>query len=293
MVMNIIKYFTDALKYELNVDFFEFPSFDLIDLIDIFIVAFLIYQLLSWIKDTRAWTLFKGIMFILIMSLVAQLLQLNTILWIFEKTINVGILAVIIVFQPELRKALEQLGRGNFISSIIEDTKDKNNKISVQSVEAIITALKQMAKVKTGAIMAIEHNVKLGEHERTGISIDAKISSQILINIFEHNTPLHDGAVIIRNDRIAAATCFLPITDNPDISLELGSRHRAALGLSEVSDAKIFVVSEETGTISMAYGGHLVRNISEDHIRKQLIHAPKKKKKEGRKFTIWKGRKHE
>jgi len=292
-MVDYIKNMSDVIKYEMKIDlsFMDLPSVRIKDIIDIIIVAYIIYHILVWIKDTRAWTLFKGIIIILIVSAIAYVFQFNTVLWIFEKTINVGILAVIIVFQPELRRALEQLGRGNLISTffINEDQKDSTEKISTIAVEEIIKACNQMSKYKTGALIVIEQEVKLGEYERTGIPIDAKVTSQLLINIFEHNTPLHDGAVMIRNNRITAATCFLPLSDNPNISKALGTRHRAALGLSEVSDSKIIIVSEETGTISMANIGIIRRNIDDDYIRQQLIYN-QKKTVESKKFTLWKGR---
>lgn len=292
-MVDYIKNISDVLKYEMKIDlsFMDLPSVGIKDIIDILIVAYIIYHILVWIKDTRAWTLFKGIIIILIVSAIAYVFQFNTVLWIFEKTINVGILAVIIVFQPELRRALEQLGRGNLISTffINEEQKDKTEKISSITVEEIIKACNQMSKDKTGALIVIEQEVKLGEYERTGIPIDAKVTSQLVLNIFEHNTPLHDGAVMIRNNRITAATCFLPLSDNPNISKALGTRHRAALGLSEVSDSKVIIVSEETGTISMANIGVIKRNIDDDYIRKQLIYS-QKRTVENKKFVLWKGR---
>jgi len=290
--LETLKQILDQIKFTA----IEIPHIGIKDIIEIFIIAFLIYRLISWIQDTRAWTLFKGILVIFLMWVFALFFQLNTILWIITNTISVGIIAVIIVFQPELRRALEQLGRGNFVSSLftLEDYRDRQQeRVSTQSVEAIIKAVEEMAKTKTGALIAIEQDVKLGEYERTGIQIDGKISSQLLLNIFENNTPLHDGAVIIRSNRIGAATCYLPLTDSVEVSKELGTRHRAALGLSEVSDSIIIVVSEETGTISVASGGNLVRNVNRDYLKGQLTYIPKKKI-DKKNFVLWKGRrKHE
>lgn len=263
------------------------PGF--IDLLDILIVAYLIYKIIFWIKETRAWVLFKGIMVIFAFTAVAVIFKLNTILWILSKTISVGIIAVIVVFQPELRRALEQLGKGTFIMSLFKfENNEGGEKENVKTVEEIVKAADKMSAVKTGALILIEKSVPLGDHERTGIPIDAIVTSQLLINIFEKDTPLHDGAVIIRNNRVAAATCFLPLTESNDISMELGTRHRAAIGASEVSDANVIVVSEETGSISLAKGGVLYRNLSPETLRSMLSGVSKQNKK---KLVLWKGRK--
>lgn len=276
-------FFNDFNTSNLNI-----PTVGLIDILDILIVAYLIYKIIFWIKETRAWTLFKGIIVIFAFTAVAVLLQLNTILWIMQNTISVGIIAVIVVFQPEMRKALEQLGKGTIFTSFFKfDTAKDLDKADAKTIDEILKAAEKMAAVKTGALMLIEQNVPLGDHERTGIPIDALVSSQLLINIFEHNTPLHDGAVIIRNNRIAAATCFLPLTESNEISMELGTRHRAAIGASEVSDAFVIVVSEETGAISLAKGGILYRNISTETLRGMLSQRNKSTKK---KLILWKGR---
>ncbi len=268
------------------------PHIKLTDLVDIAVVAYLIYKIVTWIKDTRAWTLFKGILVIFIVSAIAFFLQLNTLLWIFSNTISVGIIAVIVVFQPELRKALEQLGRGHIFSSflIFEDPKEKE-KLNTNTIEAVIKSVDQMSSVKTGALIVFEQEIKLGEHEQTGITIDAAVTSQLLLNIFEHNTPLHDGAVIIKNNRIAAATCYLPLTESQDLSKDLGTRHRAAIGVSEVSDAIVVIVSEETGAISVVKGGTLTRNIEVEIVRNMLMSTSKKKNGKN-KLVLWKGRHH-
>lgn len=266
---------------------FNIPTIQLNDIVDIFIVAFLIYTIVLWIKETRAWTLFKGILIILIFSAFVVVFKLNTILWILSNTLSVGITAIIVVFQPELRRALEQLGRTHFNFITFDNTK---NDLSSNTTDEIVKATEKMASVKTGALMLIEREVGLGDHERTGIPIDAIVSSQIIINIFEHNTPLHDGAVIIRNNRIAAATCFLPLTESQDLSKDLGTRHRAAVGVSEVSDALVIIVSEETGAISVAIGGKLTRNVTGEELRSMINEdSPENKKK----FVLWKGRKHD
>lgn len=216
--------------------------------------------------------MFKGIAVLILFMGVAAVLQLNTILWIFRNTINVGIIAVIVLFQPELRRALEELGRKNIISDVLirDDRNDKKDRVSDKTIQELVSAAISMSKNKTGALIVIEQNVALGEYESTGINIDAAISSQLLVNIFEHNTPLHDGAVIIRNNRVVAATCYLPLTGRNDLNKDLGTRHRAAVGISEVSDSMTLVVSEENGTISVAQAGVLSRNLDAESLRKQL-----------------------
>ena len=269
-------------------NFNYFPSIRAIDLLDILIVAYVIYKIIFWIKETRAWILFKGILVIFGFTLFALILQLNTILWVLSNTISVGIIAVIIVFQPELRKALEQIGKGSFFTAFFRfDSQKTDEKTTMKTVDEIIKAVEKMAAVKTGALILIEKNVPLGDHERTGILIDAVVTSQLIINIFEKNTPLHDGAVIIKNNRVAAATCFLPLTESNDISMDLGTRHRAAIGASEVSDADVLVVSEETGAISLAKGGILYRNLSQETLRGMLTKSENSGKK---KIVLWKGR---
>ncbi len=261
----------------------------IIDILDIFIVAFIIYKIIFWIKETRAWTLLKGIFVIFIFYIFAVVLKLNTITWILTNTISVGIIAIIVVFQPELRRALEQLGKGKMFELFIKDTDNDNDKLTSKTIDEILKASDKMASVKTGALILIEKSVPLGELERTGIPIDAVVTSQLLINIFEKDTPLHDGAVIIRNNRVAAATCFLPLTESNDISMELGTRHRAAIGASEVSDAYVIVVSEETGYISMAKDGILYRNVSIETLR-GMISSESGKPSIKKKLGLWKGR---
>lgn len=271
----------------LGVTGFVRPSIGFTDILDILIVAYIIYKIIFWIKETRAWVLFKGILVILALAAIATVLQLNTILWILSNTISVGIIAVIVVFQPELRKALEQLGKGKFFSYFMRNEEEDSHKASTRTVDEIIKAADKMGAAKTGALILVEQEVPLGDLERTGIPIDGAISSQLLINIFEHNTPLHDGAVIIRRNRVAAATCFLPLTDSNEVSMELGTRHRAAIGASEVSDAYVIVVSEETGSISVARGGVLYRDLTSEQLRTMLSRSNMVTKK---KLSFWKGR---
>ena len=244
------------------------PTIQLTDILDIVAVAALIYLVLIWIRKTRGWMLFRGIAIVLGAWIVAMILNLNMVELVFNKLFNIGILAIIVIFQPELRRALERLGTSRVFNNLFGY---KDNTVNKKTADALTEAMVNMASTKTGALIAVEQKVALGEYEQTGIPIDAEISSGLLINIFVKNTPLHDGAVIIRQNRVLAATCYLPLSENNDISKARGPRHRAALGLSEVSDAKVFIVSEETGAMSMAYQGELYRDITKDFIRRQLI----------------------
>lgn len=270
-----------------------FSAFRPTSVIEVIIIAFLVYHLMLWIKNTRAWTLFKGILVVGIFALVAYFLQLNTILWIFKNSINVLIIGLLVIFQPELRRALEQLGRKNFVSTLfgagLFSSDGREQKNSLHCINEVIQAAYEMSKVKTGALIVLEQDVSLSEFERTGIPMDSLVSSQLLINIFEHNTPLHDGAVFIRNSRITAATCYLPLTDNTDLSKALGTRHRAAVGISEVSDSLTIVVSEETGGVSLAREGHILRDLSKDALRREILEASGKKHMEQTKFGRLKG----
>ena len=248
------------------------PKVSVIDILEIVILAFVIYHVALWIKNTRAWMLLKGIIVLLACYVIAYILRMNVIVWIFERTISIGITALMIVFQPELRRALEELGQKKIVSTLIpfDDTRNQNERFSERSINEIVKATVEMAKAKTGALIIMEKDIDLSEYERTGIELDSTISSQLLVNIFEHNPPLHDGAVIIRGDRIVSATCYLPLSDNMGLSKELGTRHRAGVGISEVTDSLTIIVSEETGRISVAVGGKLLRNIDGDLLRKKL-----------------------
>lgn len=253
-------------------DWFYLPDITLSDIIEIIILSYLIYNVMLWFKKTRAWTLFKGIVVIAVFMCFAAVFQLNTILWLIKNTISVGIIAVIVLFQPELRRALEELGRKNIISEVLirDDRSDRKDRVNDNTIQELVAATTDLSKNKTGALIVIEQDVALGEYESTGISVDAAISKQLLVNIFEHNTPLHDGAVIIRNNRVLAATCYLPLTGRTDLNKDLGTRHRAAVGISEVSDSMTIIVSEETGTISIAHTGTLYRNLDPEMLRKHL-----------------------
>ena len=250
----------------------KLPEVQLTDIIEIFIIAFMIYEVMVWIKKTRAWMLFKGILVILCFIILAAVFQMNTILWLAERTINVALIALVVIFQPELRTALEQLGRKKIFSTLFsfDFSKDGEEKFSEKTINELVKACFEMGKVKTGALIVIENEVMLSEYERTGINLDSILTSQLLINIFEKNTPLHDGAIIVRGDRIVSATCYLPLSDNMELSKELGARHRAAVGISEVSDSLTIVVSEENGKVSIASGGDLYRNVDADFLRSKL-----------------------
>ena len=218
------------------------------DIVEIFIIAFLLYHVLVWIKGTRAWMLFKGILVILIFILAAAVFQMNTILWLAGRTVNVALIALAVIFQPELRKALDQLGRKKFVTALFDfGMAQDTGRFSDRTINELVKASFEMGKVKTGALIVLEQDIVLSEYERTGIELDSILTSQLLINIFEKNTPLHDGAIIVRGDRVVAATCYLPLSDSMSISKELGTRHRAAIGISEVSDSLTIIVSEETG----------------------------------------------
>ena len=261
------------------------------DMAEIIILAVLIYHILLWIKTTRAWTLVKGFVVIFAFLLIAVFTGMDTILWIAGNIFDIGVIALVIVFQPELRKALEQLGQKNFIADIlkIDAAKEEKEAFNDKTADAIVKACVEMSKVKTGALIVIENNVPLGEYERTGITMDALVSSQLLLNIFEHNTPLHDGAIIVRGNRIVSATCYLPLSDNMTLSKELGTRHRAAVGISEVSDAMTVVVSEETGAISITQYSEIKRHVSAEVLKEQL-QTLQNKTTEGKRFRLWKGR---
>lgn len=241
-----------------------------VDVVEILIISFLVYHVLIWIKSTRAWNLFKGIMIILLFVLMAAFFQMSTILWIAENTLNVGLIALVIIFQPELRNALENIGGKNILGNLFVFSKTAEEKFSNHTIDELIKAVFAMGKVKTGALIVIEDEIVLDEYIRTGIDVDALVSSQLLINIFEKNTPLHDGAIILRGDRVVSATCYLPLSDSLRLSKELGTRHRAAVGISEVSDSLTIVVSEETGRVSVAYRGEIFRNLDADGLRAKL-----------------------
>ena len=261
------------------------------NVLEILILAFLVYNVLLWIKNTKAWSLLKGIMILVLCVSVVYLLQMDTLVYIVNRAVDIAIIAAVIIFQPELRRALEQLGEKQIVSAllpIIDSNRTVTERFSDKTVNEIVKACVEMARVKTGALIVIEQNIRLEEYERTGIVLDSVVTSQLLINIFEHNTPLHDGAVIIKGNRITSATCYLPLSDSMMLSKELGTRHRAGVGISEVTDSMTVIVSEETGYISVAYKGELKRNISAETLKEQLI-LIQNKSAAPKKFKLWKG----
>ncbi len=243
----------------------------IIDVVEIIIIAVFLYYILMWAKNSRAWNLFKGILVILIFVLIAVIFQMNTILWIAKNTVNVIVIALVIIFQPELRSALENLGGRSKFGRLFSFGRTDESRYSERMVDELVTACFAMGRVRTGALIVLEGKINLDEYIRTGIDVDAILTSQLLINIFEKNTPLHDGAVIVRGERVASATCYLPLSDSQSISKELGTRHRAAVGISEVSDSLTIVVSEETGRVSVAAGGVIEVKKNPDELRASLI----------------------
>ena len=233
-------YFTDI----------HIPSIRWTDIVEIIVLAVLIYYLMIWIRKTRAYALLRMLLIVAVFVIIAALLNMTTIMWVIQHVASVAILAIVVILQPELRHGLMELGQKNWVGSI--------------------RACAEMAKVRTGVLIVIEQEIPLTEFEDTGIEIDAVVSSQLLINIFEKNTPLHDGAVIVRGDRVVAATCYLPLSERP-IDKDLGTRHRAALGMAESSDALVIVVSEETGHISLAYRGDLDRDVDAGTLKAALV----------------------
>ena len=268
------------------------PDMTVIDVFEIIIIAFALYHIIIWIKTTRAWMLVKGIIVLIVFWFIAVILDMSAILWIFSRSITFLTTAVVIVFQPEIRSALEQIGRKDIFRSLMpfDDTKDKMEKSETKIINDIVKATFELAKTKTGALIVLQNEVPLQEYERTGIILDSVISSQLLINIFEHNTPLHDGAVIIRDNRITAATCYLPLSDNMELSKELGTRHRAGVGISEVTDSLTIIVSEETGNVSIAMKGNLIRGVDGDYLKSKLNRMSGTGTETKKKRKLWKGR---
>ncbi len=272
-----------------------FPKIQVIDIVEILIIAFLIYFFMAWIQRTRAYTLLKGILIVVIFIVIASIFQMSAILWISSRLASIALLAIVIIFQPELRKALESLGNRSLIASLLPfDTgQDRGERFSDRTISEIVRAVNEMSEVRTGALIVIEQNILLTDYVNTGIELDAEISSQLLVNIFEHNTPLHDGAVILRGDRIASATCYLPLSDNAKINKKYGTRHRAGLGISEESDAFTIIVSEETGRVSYAHLGVLTTGVTASGLREQLHQIQKgtARTRDDRKIRIRKGQK--
>lgn len=243
------------------------PTITLLDLIDILIVAMILYKTYQMIQDTRAITLVKGLMVIVLLTIICGWLNLHVISWILQKSSEWLLIALPILFQPELRRALEHLGQGKFLSHGVS-VLDKKEADAI--VDELVKTAKKLSQTRTGALMVIERDMKLNDISVTGIHIDGLISSEFLLNVFIVNTPLHDGAAIIRGNRLISAACVLPLTENRGLSTELGTRHRAAIGLSEQCDALIIVVSEETGTISVAENGRMIRHLDEQTLAAKI-----------------------
>lgn len=263
------------------------------DIVEIIILSFLLYHILVWVKNTRAWSLLKGVLVIAVFVLLAEYFEMTTILWIVQNLFSVAVMAIVVILQPELRMAVEELGRKNIISSIMPfeiGKKPGEGRFSDKTINEIAKACVEMGKVKTGALIVVQQDQPLDEYERTGIEVDGIVTSQLLINIFEKNTPLHDGAVIVRGNRVTSATCYLPLSDNMALSKDLGTRHRAGVGISEATDSMTVIVSEETGKISVAYGGNLDRNLSGDALKEKLKAIQNKPEEETKKRILWKGR---
>ena len=280
----LAEYAKNFISYRTTMDFG--------DVAEILIIAVLLYYTLVWMKTTRAWILLKGLIVILVFLLLAYFFRMTTILWMAQNVLGFAVTALIVVLQPELRKALEELGKKNIISSVLpfDNSHRVNEEFSEKTINEITKACVEMGKVRTGALIVIEQKVSLRDYERTGIDVDGIVTSQLLINIFEHNTPLHDGAVIIQGNRVVSATCYLPLSDNLGLSKELGTRHRAGVGISEITDSLTIIVSEETGKISVAYEGELERNLDADSLRDRMHKILNNPEEEHKNLRIWKGR---
>ena len=271
--------------------FNQFRTISFIDILDILIVAYIIYRVMKLLKDTSAERLIKGIIILVGIMLLASMLHLTMISWLLQQALNVGLFAIVVVFQPELRRLLEQIGKGNFSRLIVPaDAPDEVESM----ITATVSACADMSRTKTGALIVFERRERLGEIISTGTAVDAAPSAELIKNIFFKNSPLHDGAMVVRAGRICAAGCVLPLSGNQSLSRDLGTRHRAAVGMSESADSVLVVVSEETGSISVAIGGMLKRHLSPDMLRKllenELLDSEKQEKSRLAAIRdIWKG----
>ncbi|MFY2158372.1 diadenylate cyclase CdaA [Cytobacillus firmus] len=273
----------------------SFADFSILKLlantIDILLVWYVIYKLIMIVKGTKAVQLLKGIFVIILVKVASDKFHLQTLGWMMEQVLLWGFLAIIIIFQPELRRALEQLGRGRFFSRTANQEEENQEKL----VESIAKAVDYMAKRRIGALISVERETGMNDYIETGIGLDSKISSELLINIFIPNTPLHDGAVIIQKNCVAAAACYLPLSESPFISKELGTRHRAALGISEVTDSITIIVSEETGSVSLTKNGELHRDLKAEAFKDMLsseLFAQQKIKQTSSGLWNWRGKKN-
>ena len=249
-------------------DSIEIMHFTWINALEILLIAVVVYYIVNWIMNNHVLVLLKGMLVLLVFYILVSIIGFDALKWIFQNALGISITALIILFQPELRKGLEQLGKRNLVTPFLDSADE--NVFTDNTVDEIVEAVCAMAKERTGALIVIERKVRLDEVENTGIVLDARISSELILNIFQKNFPLHDGAVVIRGNRIAAATCYLPRSENNTLSKELGTRHRAAVGVSEVSDSVTIVVSEETGAISIAENGELTRRVGRELLYDRL-----------------------
>lgn len=247
------------------------------DVVDILIVAYIFYKILMFIKDTRAEQLFKGVIILLVATQLSGMFKLHTLYWILVKILEVGFILPFIIFQPELRAGLEHIGRNTSIRKLGGQNKDEYEEKAEKVVKELLDAIYDLSANKIGALLVLEGDTKLNEIIQTGTKIDGNITMQLLCNIFIPNTPLHDGAVVIRDFNIKSAACFLPLTSRTDLSKELGTRHRAAIGVSEISDCLTLIVSEETGAVSIAKSGKIYRNISRKRLGNILTSFYKRK----------------
>ncbi len=251
------------------------------NIIEIVVLAVLIYHLLRWVKNTRTWFILKGVGLLLLFVLLVNIFELNVLTFIAEKTLSVLLITLLVIFAPELRQALEQIGQSNFFSRLFGTARLRSNALHTKEVTGeLVRAAFTMSKSRTGALIVIEREIRLDEYVKTGIPVDGVVSSALLINIFEKNTPLHDGAVIMRGGRVVAATCYLPLSTNLEINKSYGTRHRAAIGISEVTDSLTIVVSEETGAVSLAVGGALKHALTAEQLRHELEIMEEKDEKE-------------
>jgi len=271
-------------KWQELVDFSPVAAF--INIVDVLLVWFVFYKLITIIKGTKAVQLLKGIFVLIIARILTEYFGLNTLLWMMDQVLMFGFLAIIIIFQPELRRALEQVGRGRLFARTMMQEEEERDRL----IEAFVKSVSYMAKRRIGALISIEKETGLSEYIETGTGMDSLITSELLINIFIPNTPLHDGAVIVQRNRIAAAGCYLPLSESPFISKELGTRHRAAIGLSEVTDAVTIIVSEETGAVSLTANGDIDRNLNMEEFEARLRRVWFGLTPEKKDTSIWKWR---
>lgn len=265
--MNLLTNFFSDVRDVLTV---QFSTFGLVDVLDLLVVAFIVYKVIGFIRDTRAVQLVRGILLLVALYLFSSLIGMNTVNFVLSNTLQLGLIAVLIIFQPELRRALERVGRSKFGAKTFGIETEAGLKRAEEMIDAVCRACVTMAKDRTGALIVFERKVRLGEVVKSGTELHAEVTPELFGTIFYSGTPLHDGAVVIRDLHVEAAGCFLPLTGKDDLSKELGTRHRAAIGVTEMSDAYVVVVSEETGTISTVENGVITRNFKEETLREDI-----------------------